>query len=119
MSRMSYSEQKDSRQAKDKALREKRKARKKKIVQDTNLMMKKLRKILRDCGLTRRQISQFSGLEFSTVDKIMRGYGKALNVISLNALLKAAGYYLEIKPKTPRNDEFRQERRLQPPPIED
>ena len=78
-----------------------------------------LRSALKNCGLTNMQIANFSGLDHSTVISFLKGRNRAIQMKSAFALMTAAGYKLTIEKISPKNDVYRSERRLPPPPIED
>ena len=72
---------------------------------------------LETCGLTEKQIFEFSGLDRKTVSRIMKQYNKAPNLNTLAPLVRVAGYRLELVPLDPRVDKFRSSRLFPPPPI--
>jgi len=117
MPRFSYSELKERRAQRDNALREERRRNKKELKPIGDRIRAKLMRCVKDCGLTKKQISQATGLEYSTVDKFLRGYNKSVNIHMLAALATVAGYEIKIEPIDPKRDKYRQERRLPPPPV--
>ena len=118
MSRMSYGELKDRRRAMEKTRRDERHRKKTELKPKADKIRAQIQYYVKTCGLTTRQISQFSGLEFSTVDKFIRGYNKSVNIHMLSALATVAGYEIKVVPIDPHNDKYRQERRLPPEPLE-
>ena len=100
-------------------MREERNRRKTESVAEAKNLVALLIRHLHDCGLDKKKLSQFSGLELATVSKILKGYNKGMNITTFSSLAKAAGYKIELVPMDPREDVFRQERRLPPPPIDD
>ena len=117
--RMTYSERKERRRQKEKTLREERERHKNENTMVAKKLIADLRDRLKNCGLTPKQIAQCAGLEFSTVDKLFRGYNKALNVNTFVALWEAAGFDLKPTPKKPGKDRFRIQRRVPLPKVEE
>ena len=107
MPRMSYTERKERRRQKDKARRVERQRKKAELKPKGDKIRAQIQSYVKTCGLTRRQISQFSGLEYSTVDKFFRGYNKSVNIHMLTALATVAGYEIKVVPLDPHEDKLR------------
>ena len=117
--RMTRKERKERTRQRNAKLREERKARKKHYALEGKKLIVDLRERLQNCGLTKRQISQFAGLDFSTVDKFLRGYDITAKSDTLCALADVAGFDVKFIRKQPQKDNFRKSRRLPPPEIEE
>ncbi|HHS51108.1 MAG TPA: helix-turn-helix domain-containing protein [candidate division Zixibacteria bacterium] len=79
----------------------------------------KLKRIVPECGLNQTQLSRLSGIAKSTLTRIMRKRHDSARFDTIVRLLAVAGYRIEIVPIDPRDDIFRELRRLKPPPLED
>jgi len=90
----------------------------KKARDETRQLQGQLRQIVRDCGLTQGKLSDFSGIDATTTSRIMNGYHISARFTTIVAMLRAAGYRIEFIPIDPRLDEFREQRRLKPPPLD-
>jgi DNA-binding Xre family transcriptional regulator len=77
----------------------------------------KFRRILYDCGLTPRQLSNCAGVTPATISRCSRGYNKSIRLEIMTAVLRAAGYRIEFVPLEPKEDEFRSIRRVPLPPA--
>lgn len=78
-----------------------------------------LKAALAECGLTAIQISDFSGLDPTTIRRFLKKYSPSSRMETFVALLRVAGYTIEIKPVEPREDDFREYRRVGLPPLDD
>jgi len=90
----------------------------KKAHDETRRLQEQLRQIVRDCGLTQGKLSDFSGIDATTTSRIMTGYHISARFTTIVAMLRAAGYQIKFVPIHPKLDEFREERRLKPPPLD-
>ncbi len=115
----SWQERDAKRKANKKQHKEIRSANRKKSIAETERLMSYLRSYVRDCGLTQTQLADFSGVDTSTVSQIMRRYHMAARFNVVVAMARAAGYRIEFIKEHPRRDEFRDERRLKPPPLDE
>jgi len=80
-------------------------------------MQSQLRQILANCGLSQAQISDFSGVSPTVVCALTRRYRGTVRLSTVVGLARAAGYHLELVPNDPRNDKFREHRRVNLPPL--
>ena len=78
-----------------------------------------LKAAVAECGLTAIQISEFSGLDSTTIRRFLKTYSASARMETFLALLRVAGYTIEIKPVDPHDDDFRKYRRVALPPLED
>jgi len=115
---MTRQERKERTRQRNAKLREERKVAKKHYALEGKKFADRLREHLLNCGLSKRQISQFAGLDYSTMDKFLRGYDIAIKSDTLVALADVAGFDVKFIRKEPQNDNFRSSRRLPPPKIE-
>ncbi len=79
---------------------------------------KSLRSYVYYCGLSRVQISDFSGLVPSKVTEFLRGYKGGLRFSSFVAMANVAGYRVKLEKLPPEADEYRSFRRFAPPSVE-
>jgi hypothetical protein len=119
MSRGSYEEQLAKREAKRKELLDIRDASKRKWESEAKQLITQIRRIVPACGLTLGQLSVFSGVVKSGISRLMKGLNHSAHFSTIVQLLGAAGYRFEIVPIDPHKDEYREHRRLKPPPLED
>jgi len=110
-------EKKERTRQRNAQLREERKVAKQRYALEGKKFADRLREHLLNCGLTKRQISQLAGLDFSTVDKFLRGYDISIKSDTIVALADVAGFDVKFVRKEPQNDKFRSSRRLPPPEI--
>ncbi len=82
------------------------------------VLHRELRNFVGNCGLTRVQISDFTGLVPSKVTEFIRGYKGGLRFSSFVAMVNVAGYRIRLEKVEPEVDEYRSYRRFAPPPIE-
>ena len=85
--------------------------------QDTINLTYRVMKVVKDCGLTPRQILDFSGMDKATVSRLLHGKNKTPRLSTLLPILRIAGYRLEIVKLDPKEDKYRSERRFALPPI--
>ncbi len=78
-----------------------------------------LRTAVKVCGLTPIQIADFSGLDSSTVRRILKGYSESTQMDTFVALLRVAGFKIEIVHVEPGEDDFRKYRRVSLPPLKE
>ena len=87
----------------------------------TELMGRSLRNrvrgLIKDCGLTQSQISDFSGIIPACVSRFMRRYNPRARFDTIVGLAHAAGYEIKFEPIDPHKDLFRDLRRLKPKPL--
>jgi len=113
----SWEEEKAKRKANKQRHKEIRDENRKIAIAEAEGLMNYLRSYLQECGLTQTQIADFAGVDTSTVSQIMRHYHKTARFSIIVALARAAGYRIEFVKLHPRYDEFRDKRRLKPPPL--
>ena len=68
-------------------------------------------------GLSRVQISDFSGLVPIKITEFLRGYKGGLRFSSFVALANVAGYRIKLEKIAPEADEYCEHRRFAPPPV--
>jgi len=78
-----------------------------------------LKAAIAECGLNAVQISDFSGLDSTTIRRFLKTYSASARMETFIALLRVAGYTIDIKPIDPHKDDFRQYRRVALPPLDD
>jgi len=93
--------------------------RKKEPDSETRAFLARFRRALREAGLMRKQIADFSGVDPATVTKMLKGGHYNAQISTIIPLLRVAGYTLEFKEIEPKDDEFRSARRVPLPPVED
>ena len=92
---------------------------KRKWESESKRLITQIRRKISACGLTLGQLSNFSGVVKSGITRIRRGQNQSARFSTIVQLLGAAGYRLEIVPIEPHDDEYREYRRLKPPPLKD
>ena len=71
-----------------------------------------------EAGLSRPQISQFSGADPSTISRFMNGKIDSIRMSTFVAIAGACGYNVVLEKMPPEEDSFYKFRRFKPPPIE-
>jgi len=106
-------------EARKKAAKDRRVENKKHWESESKRLLGELRRIVPKCGLTEKQLSEYSGVVRSSIKRVMNPRFTSARFDTVVELLGAAGYRLEIVELDPKEDYCRSERLFPPPPIED
>jgi predicted XRE-type DNA-binding protein len=106
-------------EAKKKASKDKLDASKKHWEGETKRLLGELRQLVPKCGLTEKQLSEFSGVVPSTIKRVMNSRFTSARFDSVVQILGAAGYRIEIVELAPKEDFCRSERMFHLPPVEE
>jgi len=105
--------------ARKKAAKDRRAESKKHWESEAKRLLNQLRGIVPECGLTEKQLSEYSGVVRSSIKRVMNRRFTSARFDTVVQLLGAAGYRLEIVKLDPNEDYCRSERMFHLLPIED
>ncbi len=83
----------------------------------TKRLMVKLRTALSKAGLKQMQVSDFSGVDPSTIVKLRQGWHKTVRLTTFVSIAEVCGYEVKLVPKDPYDDILREYRVKKLPPL--
>jgi len=117
MGRIPWDEQKRRREAAKNKHAETRKKFRKFWADKSDRLLAQLRSALGDSGLTKTQLSDFSGADLATLSKLRKGVHKTVRLTTFVSVAEACGYEVKLVEKDPYDDIFRDYRVKKLPPL--
>ena len=107
------------RKAKRLSLKQKRASRRKDAMDKVKKALHELRGAMQKSGLTKTQLSDFSGVDATCLNNISKGRNLCLRLSSFIAVANACGYDVKMIKKNNKQDEFRAFRKISIDDAED